>query len=68
MDAGDRGRLVSEQYLKAALARVRSDQPKGDSRMICIDCNKPIPEGRRQAMPGCLRCLFCQQKYERHAV
>ena len=68
MDAGDRGQLATEQYLKAALDKLRFAKPKGASRMVCIDCNKPIPIDRQQAMPGCQRCLVCQQRIERHAV
>ena len=30
----------------------------------CIDCGDPIPERRRQAVPGCKRCVDCQELLE----
>lgn len=30
----------------------------------CIDCDEPIPEERRRAKPGCLRCTTCQTEHE----
>lgn len=32
--------------------------------IACIDCNEDIPEKRRQAMPGCRRCIECQALHE----
>lgn len=29
------------------------------------DCGEPIPEARRQAMPGCRRCIDCETFIER---
>jgi len=67
MDEGDRGLLAALQHMKAALAAHRSRQNQGESLMFCEDCDQPIPESRRQAMPGCTRCVSCQQKAESHA-
>lgn len=64
MDAGDRSLMASEQFLRIALARVRSGQPRGDAYMHCKDCLSPIPDARRQAMPGCTRCIACQRRAE----
>ncbi|HLV16249.1 MAG TPA: TraR/DksA C4-type zinc finger protein [Pseudomonas sp.] len=36
----------------------------GESREICIDCEDPIPEGRRQAIPGVERCTDCESIWE----
>ncbi len=30
----------------------------------CIDCQKPIPPRRREAIPSAKRCFLCQQTYE----
>ncbi|HKU13894.1 MAG TPA: TraR/DksA family transcriptional regulator [Steroidobacteraceae bacterium] len=36
---------------------------------LCEDCGQPIPTARLQAEPTALRCVQCQEKYERtHAV
>jgi phage/conjugal plasmid C-4 type zinc finger TraR family protein len=31
----------------------------------CIDCDDPIPEARRMAQPGCVRCAICQSIFEK---
>lgn len=43
-----------------ALARARSRQAKGESLTHCEDCDEPIPEARRRAVPGVRRCVTCQ--------
>jgi phage/conjugal plasmid C-4 type zinc finger TraR family protein len=39
----------------------------GEAGGICIDCDKPIPEARRRAVPGCTRCINCQTEFERRS-
>jgi len=34
---------------------------------LCDDCADPIEAERRQALPGCKRCLTCQEAFERLA-
>jgi DnaK suppressor protein len=29
---------------------------------VCVDCGKPVPEGRLEAKPEAARCLSCQAK------
>ena len=29
---------------------------------VCVDCGKPVPEGRLEAKPEAARCLACQAK------
>lgn len=43
-----------------ALARARSRRAKGESLTHCEDCDEPIPEARRRAVPGVRRCVACQ--------
>ncbi|MFD9942331.1 TraR/DksA family transcriptional regulator [Nonomuraea sp. NPDC059023] len=31
----------------------------------CVDCGKPVPEGRLEARPEAARCVQCQSKQER---
>ncbi|MEU1728029.1 TraR/DksA C4-type zinc finger protein [Nonomuraea sp. NPDC005692] len=31
----------------------------------CVDCDKPVPEGRLEARPEAARCVQCQGKRER---
>lgn len=42
------------------IAIAKSLLPKGPGRTHCLDCNEPIPELRRQALPGVVRCVECQ--------
>ncbi|ABR85586.1 MULTISPECIES: TraR/DksA C4-type zinc finger protein [Pseudomonas aeruginosa group] len=36
-----------------------------ESAEECQDCGEPIPQARRQAVPGCNRCIDCQARHER---
>lgn len=44
-----------------AVEKARSRLPKGDSLSHCEECDKPIPEARRQAVAGVRLCVQCQQ-------
>ena len=45
-----------------ALARVRADIPGGESLERCEECDEPIPEARRRAVPGVRLCVGCQSE------
>ena len=32
---------------------------------LCVDCGKPVPEGRLEARPDAARCVACQAKHDR---
>ena len=42
--------------------------PVGDSAKFCIECEEPIPEKRREAIPGVKLCIDCQQERDRAFV
>lgn len=63
-DEIDQAQVVNEQFLEGVLADHRSRKPTGESRHTCADCDEPIPEVRRQASPGCRRCIGCQTLQE----
>ena len=46
--------------VKDAIKRVRSQMPQGASLKHCEECEKPIPEARRKAVPGVRLCVACQ--------
>lgn len=56
---------VSEQIeasISDELARMRAQKrPVGESLTHCAECEEPIPEKRRLALPGVKLCLDCQQ-------
>lgn len=31
----------------------------------CVDCGKPVPEGRLEARPEAARCVTCQTRHDR---
>ena len=54
---------VSEQIeasISDELARMRARKaPVGDSLAHCAECEEPIPEARRKAVPGVKLCVDC---------
>ncbi|WP_449466329.1 DksA/TraR family C4-type zinc finger protein [Stenotrophomonas humi] len=44
-----------------AIKRARSRMPSGPSLEHCEECDAPIPEARRKAVPGVRLCVACQQ-------
>lgn len=45
-----------------AVRDARSRLPSGESLSHCEECDAPIPEGRRQAVPGVRLCVTCQSE------
>lgn len=59
---------VQEQIddsIEDAIARARSQLPQGDSLHACEECAQPIPEARRQALPGVRLCVACQREHDK---
>tara|TARA_R110000868_G_scaffold53893_3_gene169002 strand:- start:1191 stop:1457 length:267 start_codon:yes stop_codon:yes gene_type:complete len=51
-----------------AVARAKSQIPQGKSAHYCEECDAPIPEARRLAVPGVQMCINCQSAEEKHSV
>jgi len=49
----------------SAVKRARSRLAQGESLLACEECGEPIPEARRQALPGVRRCVPCQSEADR---
>ena len=47
-----------------AVERARSGLASGPGRTHCEDCDEPIPERRRQLVPGVRRCVTCQAEHD----
>lgn len=45
-------------------AHVNRKKETGESLFKCEECEKPIPEKRRIAEPGCRLCVPCKQEEE----
>lgn len=54
---------VQEQIdasVEDAVNRARSELARGESLSECEECAAPIPQARREAVPGVRRCIECQ--------
>lgn len=47
-----------------AIKRARAQLPSGPGRSHCEECESPIPEARRIAMPGVRLCVPCQEQHD----
>ena len=58
-----------EASIADELARMKAQaQPEGESLTNCAECDEPIPEKRRQAIPGVKLCVDCQSGREARPV
>jgi len=48
-----------------AIARARRQLRSGPSLSHCEECDAPIPQARREAVPGVRLCVGCQQAADR---
>ncbi|REG86578.1 DksA/TraR family C4-type zinc finger protein [Marinomonas pollencensis] len=49
-----------------AVEQAKSRMPVGESLTHCEECEQPIPERRRQAIPGVHLCIQCQSELEKN--
>jgi phage/conjugal plasmid C-4 type zinc finger TraR family protein len=48
-----------------AVQRVRRQLKRGPGLTRCEECDAPIPEARRKAVPGVRLCVACQSERDR---
>ena len=75
LDPADAGANLSETDRTEAVLhsaqRQRGKVQEALRRMIegtygrCVDCGKPVPEGRLEARPDASRCVACQGRHDR---
>ena len=74
-DLSDAGAVLSETDRTAAVLQ-SAQQQRGNvvaalvrmedgSYGDCVDCGKPVAEGRLEARPDASRCVACQGKHDR---
>ncbi|MBQ0831049.1 MULTISPECIES: DksA/TraR family C4-type zinc finger protein [unclassified Marinobacter] len=51
-----------------AVAEARSRLGTGESAEFCEECDRPIPDARRKAIPGVRLCVNCQAELEKQEV
>ena len=55
-----------EASAREAIEQMRARQRQGgDSAEFCIECDEPIPQARRDAVPGVQLCVACQSGRDR---
>ena len=62
-DFADKAQQESEAHFSRVVAeRIRrlAETPR-ESATHCFECGRQIPEKRRQAVPGCTRCVDCAE-------
>lgn len=68
MDICDNADRTIQQQLQASLESMKNTEDISpliiDGVACCIDCEEPIPPARLKALPGCCRCIECQQIHE----
>ena len=53
--------------IKDGIDRVRRQLAQGPGLECCEECDAPIPEARRKAVPGVRLCVTCQDAHDREA-
>lgn len=67
MDEVDQAQGYNEDFQAFALElQQRNREQASYTGTDCVDCGDEIPEARRQARPGCCRCVSCQADFELH--
>ena len=51
--------------VKDAIKRARGQLRQGPGLTHCEECDEPIPEARRNAVPGVRLCIACQEALDR---
>ncbi|MBZ4207820.1 MULTISPECIES: TraR/DksA family transcriptional regulator [Klebsiella] len=59
-DAMDLAQLREQEDRERHISNARS-RIAAPSRFLCEECDAPIPEARRIAIPGVTFCVTCQQ-------
>ncbi|MCW2474519.1 MULTISPECIES: TraR/DksA family transcriptional regulator [unclassified Symbiopectobacterium] len=60
----DRDQGFNEQQLEAMIEKSRFQPAVTPSLFHCRLCGDPIPDKRRQTLPGVTTCISCQKKIE----
>lgn len=65
MDTADKAQADTEAIEQRIFDHLKSTEKKeGVVSLFCSACFEPIPEARRQAVPGCSLCVDCQAESE----
>lgn len=59
MDVMDRVQRLEQEERERLISQARS-RITAPTRFTCEECDEPIPEARRAAVPGVAYCVTCQ--------
>lgn len=54
-----------DDTVEDGVQQARRQLPEGESRSRCAECGEPIPQARREAVPGVQLCIDCREQRER---
>ena len=54
--------------IEDAIKRARDQLPSGKSLTHCEECEKEIPQARRDAIPGVRLCVPCQAEHDKETA
>ena len=54
--------------IEDAVKHARDQLPRGESLENCEECDAPIPQARRKAVPGVRLCVTCQSDSDQAEV
>jgi phage/conjugal plasmid C-4 type zinc finger TraR family protein len=57
-----------DDTVKDAVLFARARMTGGESATHCVECDEPIPERRRLALPGVRTCVACQSERDTRAA
>jgi len=57
-----------DDSIEDAVKRARAQLPSGPSLEQCEECGDPIPQARREAIPGVRLCVVCQAQRDEEAA
>jgi RNA polymerase-binding transcription factor DksA len=67
-DEADQSQVMERLFLAASLAAVGGmSHIPGRTQTTCIDCEEEIDPRRLRAIDGPLRCVGCQDEYDRNS-
>ncbi|MCF8094455.1 MAG: TraR/DksA family transcriptional regulator [Desulfobacteraceae bacterium] len=66
-DIIDRAAKYTDAEIRHGIRRAQQQASAGNKGSAeCADCGEDIPEARRCAVPGCTRCVACQEAHEKN--
>lgn len=68
LEAWQRDNALREQRTRAGIAEPGAWQRLSAKFCVEPECEEPIPEERRRALPGVQRCVACAQRRERQGA